>query len=171
MDVGGSNRRGHSGPRPLGTKSAKAAAMLGSRRRVINGKTDTFAFTFPSNSDQWHIAQHSILHSAEKHGFTGDTLFALRLALEEALVNAIKHGNRRDPSKKVYVEASVTSKRAEITIEDEGPGFKRRDVPDPTLEPNLHKCSGRGILLIESYMNKVTWDRGGRRLRMVKENA
>jgi serine/threonine-protein kinase RsbW len=173
MDVGGSNRRGNSGPRPPRSKSGNAsvrATSSGSGPRVINGKSDKFAFTFPSNYDQGHTVQKTILASAEQHGFAGDSFFALRIALEEALVNAIKHGNRLDPQKKVHVEARVTAKRAEITVEDEGPGFNRRDVPDPTLGDNLHKCSGRGILLIEAYMNEVTWDRGGRRLRMVKEN-
>ena len=51
-----------------------------------------------------------------------------------------------------------------------GPAFERSCVPDPTADENLYKCSGRGILLIEAYMNSVKWDRGGRRVRMVKEN-
>jgi len=57
-----------------------------------------------------------------------------------------------------------------IVIEDEGSGFARALVPDPTLEENLEKSSGRGIHLIEAYMNEVRWSRGGRRLRMVKKN-
>ena len=65
----------------------------------------------------------------------------------------------------------MTKKRAEITIQDEGPGFKRSGIPDPTLAENLHKCSGRGIHLIEAYMDEVQWSRGGRRLKMVKENG
>ena len=174
MNVGGSNRRGHGGFKPPRSKSGSSsvrAISSGNGRRVINGKSDSFAFTFPSDYDQGHTVQKTILASAEQHGFAGDNFFALRIALEEALMNAIKHGNRLDPQKKVHVEARVTAKRAEITVEDEGPGFNRHDVPDPTEGENLHKCSGRGILLIEAYMNEVKWDRGGRRLRMVKENA
>jgi len=70
----------------------------------------------------------------------------------------------------VKVHAKITPKKAEIMIEDEGPGFDRSSVPDPTVAENLEKCSGRGILLIEAYMTQVSWDRGGRRLRMVKIN-
>jgi serine/threonine-protein kinase RsbW len=106
----------------------------------------------------------------QRNGFHGQSFFAINLALEEALTNAIKHGNRLDPAKKVRIEAKVTPKRAEITVEDEGPGFDRGGVPDPTSQENLEKCSGRGILLIEAYMNRVTWDRGGRRVKMVKKN-
>ena len=55
-------------------------------------------------------------------------------------------------------------------MEDEGAGFDRASVPDPTAEENLHRCSGRGILLIEAYMSEVKWDHNGRRLHMVREN-
>jgi serine/threonine-protein kinase RsbW len=114
--------------------------------------------------------QQQILASVEKAGFSGRELFAIKLALEEALVNAIKHGNGMDAAKQVRVEARITSTSVELLIEDEGPGFDRRHVPDPTADENLEKCSGRGILLIESYMSRVWWDRGGRRLRMIKEH-
>ena len=74
-----------------------------------------------------------------------------------------------DPRKKVHVEAEVAPGRAEIIVEDEGPGFSRDTVPDPTADENLCRPSGRGILLIESYMSDVSWERGGRRLRMIKQ--
>jgi serine/threonine-protein kinase RsbW len=90
--------------------------------------------------------------------------------LVEAMLNADKHGNRRDPRKKVRVEATVTPREAEIVVEDEGAGFKRAAVPDPTLPENLEKSGGRGIHLMEAYMNKVEWSHGGRRVRMVKRN-
>jgi serine/threonine-protein kinase RsbW len=111
-----------------------------------------------------------IMEVVSRRGFTDGSTYAINLALEEALINAIKHGNRMDPLKKVHIEAKITAKQAEIIIEDEGPGFNRNGVPDPTLMENLEKCSGRGILLIEAYMNEVEWSRGGRRLRMVKKN-
>jgi serine/threonine-protein kinase RsbW len=101
-------------------------------------------------------------------GFAGHPLFSIKLALEEALINAIKHGNRKDPQKKVFVAANISARRAEITIEDEGAGFDRCSVPDPTIEENLEKCSGRGILLMEAYMDRVKWDRGGRRVKVIK---
>src|SRR5690606_30246239 len=90
--------------------------------------------------------------------------------LEEAMINAIKHGNRLDMKKHVHVQYKVTPEQVEIIIQDEGEGFRREDVPDPTLEENITKCSGRGILLIEAYMNTVEFSDGGRRVRMVKKN-
>ncbi len=131
----------------------------------------TVRTTIPSVYSASHEVQQRILEAVEKSGFTPHSSFAIKLALEEAMINAIKHGNKLDPKKSVHIEAKVTPKIAEITIEDEGPGFDRAEVPDPTLEENREKCSGRGILLIESYMNSVEWSRNGRRLRMVKRNG
>jgi serine/threonine-protein kinase RsbW len=163
MAVGGSKRRANGGSHEP-NRNGVASAGVNSMR---NGR---LAFTFFSDRDKAHDVEKQILDVAEAKGFGGDSFFALRIALEEALMNAIKHGNRMDPHKKVHVEAHVTQGRVEITVEDEGPGFDRTCVPDPTAEENLHKCSGRGILLIEAYMSNVKWDRGGRRLKMVKEN-
>jgi serine/threonine-protein kinase RsbW len=112
--------------------------------------------------------QRRILGAAEKRGYRNQVLFALKMAIEEALVNAIKHGNKNDKSKLVVVEASFSPQYAEICIEDQGPGFDRTSVPDPLAEENLEKPSGRGILLIESYMTEVFWENGGRRVRMIK---
>ena len=136
--------------------------------RGTNGRRGKSRHTIPSDFAAGRDIQKQILQDLEKNGFRGHNFFAINLALEEALTNAIRHGNQLDPSKKVRVEWQVTPQRAEIVIEDEGSGFKRDSVPDPTCEANLEKCSGRGILLIESYMSRVTWDRGGRRVRMIK---
>jgi serine/threonine-protein kinase RsbW len=125
-------------------------------------------FTINSNHDAQIKAQEEILERVQKAGYTGREFFGIKLALDEAIANAIRHGNKQDPSKHVHIEARVSPKKVEFLIEDEGPGFDRGCVPDPTADENLEKCSGRGILLIESYMDKVWWDRGGRRLRMAK---
>lgn len=114
--------------------------------------------------------QKRIMDDVEKRGFDSHSVFAIKLALEEALLNAARHGNKLDPKKKIHVEAKVTPKRAQIVIEDQGRGFKRSEVPDPTADENLCKCSGRGILLIESFMNRVQWTHGGRRVKMIKNN-
>lgn len=147
----GRSRSGH---------SATAAA--------IGRATMKHSFTIPSDYAASRDVQIRIMEDVENNGFDPESVFAIRIALEEALVNAIRHGNRLDPRKKVHVEAQVTPGRAEIIVEDEGPGFDRGTVPDPTADENLCRPSGRGILLIESYMSDVTWERGGRRLRMVK---
>jgi serine/threonine-protein kinase RsbW len=114
--------------------------------------------------------QDHILEELTRFGFDHQSHFAVKLALEEALINAMKHGNRLDASKKVHVEFKINADQIEMIVEDEGPGFAREGVPDPTLDENIEKCSGRGILLIEAYMSSVYWSRGGRRLHMIKKN-
>lgn len=107
--------------------------------------------------------------AVEKHGFDEQALFAIKLALEEALINAIKHGNRQDAKKTVTVDAKVSDKRAEFIIHDQGQGFVRTEVPDPTEQDNREKSSGRGLLLIEAYMTEVSYSDQGRRIKMVFE--
>jgi len=128
------------------------------------------SFTIPSDYDAIRQVLDPVMADVSDGGYDSDSSFAIRISLEEALVNAIKHGNREDRRKAVRVESDVSPARAEIVIEDEGPGFDRKRVPDPTAVENLCRPSGRGILLIESYMTDVTWERGGRRVRMVKRN-
>jgi serine/threonine-protein kinase RsbW len=127
-------------------------------------------FTIASDYEQGRDVQARLVEEIERVGFAEQSLFAVKLALEEALINAIKHGNKLDPSKNVHVEARIDSQRVEISIEDEGPGFKRDTVPDPTADENLCKCSGRGILLIEAYMTSAKWSKNGRRLTIIKKN-
>jgi serine/threonine-protein kinase RsbW len=89
--------------------------------------------------------------------FTETEIFAIKLALEEALVNAIKHGNQMDRSKKVRVAYRVEAERFDIKIVDEGPGFDPEDVPDPTAPENLERTCGRGLLLMRHYMNLIEY--------------
>jgi serine/threonine-protein kinase RsbW len=112
-----------------------------------------------------------VMRDVSRRGFNEHSAFAIRLALGEALINAVLHGNKLDTAKRVTVRSSITPKRAEIVVEDQGSGFNRRAVPDCTRPRNLPKAGGRGILLIESYMNRVQWSHGGRRVRMIKING
>jgi len=128
-------------------------------------------FVIDSDLSQQRDIQKRILDAVERAGYHPDNLFAVKISLEEALINAIKHGNKLDPNKKVHIEASVTPRQTEIVIEDEGPGFNRGTVPDPTAEENLLKCSGRGILLMETYMDRVEYSKDGRRVKMIKLNS
>jgi serine/threonine-protein kinase RsbW len=132
--------------------------------------TSPLRFSIPSDFAASRQVQLQILGDVQRLGYSERASHAIRLALEEALINAIKHGNKLDPHKHVRIDARINPRRAEFVIEDEGAGFERAKVPDPTADENLCKICGRGIFLIESYMNKVQWSHGGRRLRMVKLN-
>ena len=83
------------------------------------------------------------------------------IALTEAVNNAITHGNKLDPNKKVNLNMETTTEKVEFTIIDEGPGFNYNDIPDPTLPENLEKLSGRGIFLMKSLADEVDFENNG----------
>ncbi len=113
-------------------------------------------------------AQNRVIAVVERHGYPKASLFALRLALHEAIMNAFRHGHKTLPATTpVFVRFKVSDKKVDLTIEDQGPGFVVSDVPDPTLEENLERGSGRGLLLIKAYMSKVEYNAKGNALRMV----
>ncbi|MBT8485511.1 MAG: ATP-binding protein [Phycisphaerae bacterium] len=124
-------------------------------------------FILRSDSDEAREAQASLLEAVEQRGYGPSSCFAIRLALEEALSNAFKHGNRNDPAKVVRIEFIVDDAQVVIDIEDEGEGFDPGSVPDPTEEENLEIPSGRGIVLMKSFMSDVRFEPPGNRVRLV----
>jgi serine/threonine-protein kinase RsbW len=122
----------------------------------------------PNCLAQARQVEGAILAECEKHHFTQDDIFAIKLALEEALVNAVKHGNGMDPTKMVRVQFHVTDQRADIAIEDEGHGFNPAELPDPLADENLERCCGRGILLMRAYMSSVVFNPAGNKVTMTK---
>ena len=110
--------------------------------------------------------QQRILEVCEQRRFDPSSCFAIRLALEEAISNAFRHGNREDPSKRVRLEYRIAPDEVEFLVEDEGEGFDLSTVPYPTLDENLERPSGRGIVLIRSFMTEAEYLGAGNRLRM-----
>jgi serine/threonine-protein kinase RsbW len=95
-------------------------------------------------------------------------VFSIKLALEEALVNAIKHGNGLDRSKTVHITYHLHPDRFEVRVTDEGPGFDPADVPDPTAVENLERPCGRGLMLMRHYMSEVSYNGRGNCVSMCK---
>ena len=113
-------------------------------------------------------AEAAILCAAEEYGFEGSDRFAIKLALEEALANAIKHGNKSDPSKRVILQFTIDRDHLSISVCDEGSGFNPSVIPDCTLDENLEKPSGRGVMLMRAYMNDVSFNPSGNCVTMTK---
>lgn len=109
-----------------------------------------------------------ILSALQSNRFSQDDIFAVHLAIEEAFINAIRHGNKMDPTKKVRIEYLVGSDKVEVFVTDQGEGFDPEAVPDPRLGKNLYRPEGRGLFLINSYMDEVTFNERGNRVRMVR---
>ena len=112
-----------------------------------------------------------LLAEIEASNYSTEEIFAVHLALEEAFINAIKHGNRMESSKAVQIDYVIGPDKVEITMTDEGRGFDPRTVPDPRVGENLYKTEGRGLLLINSYMDEVNFNETGNRVHMVKYKA
>ena len=107
--------------------------------------------------EQLHICQYGEME-----------IFGIKMAMEEALVNAVKHGNQLDPKKFVAVVYHIRLERFEVKITDEGPGFDPEDVPDPTAPENLERPCGRGLLLMRSFMTELQFHGRGNSITMVK---
>jgi serine/threonine-protein kinase RsbW len=141
------------------------------------GETDSMSEVEPHYSTQVEIPsdpgaarqlQEQIEQQLRSNSFSEREIFSIRLALEEALVNAIKHGNGFDRSKKVRVAYGVRPERFDITITDEGTGFDPTDIPDPTAFENIERPCGRGLMLMRHYMSEVSYSPSGNTVAMSK---
>jgi serine/threonine-protein kinase RsbW len=110
----------------------------------------------------------SILSRLKANRFGEEDIFAVHLALEEAFINAVKHGNKMDAVREVRIDYSVAPDKVEVTVTDGGEGFDPNAVPDPRYGENLYKPEGRGLFLMRSYMDVVTFNERGNSVCMVK---
>jgi serine/threonine-protein kinase RsbW len=124
--------------------------------------------TIPSDTGEARKVQDEIESRLQALQVTEKEIFSVRLALEEALVNAIKHGNQLDRAKKVHISYRFLADRLEIQITDEGCGFDPGDVPDPTAVENLERPCGRGLMLMRHYMSEVNYNDRGNSVVMAK---
>jgi serine/threonine-protein kinase RsbW len=122
----------------------------------------------PSDQDEARKIQLEIERQLTLLAYTDKEIFAIKLALEEAVVNAIKHGNQMDRGKRVRIAYRVHAERFDALIADEGAGFDPNEVPDPTAPENLERPCGRGLMLIRHYMTEVTYNDRGNLVRMSK---
>jgi serine/threonine-protein kinase RsbW len=113
-----------------------------------------------------------LLARVESFEYPKASVFAIKLAFEEAITNAFKHGHSAVAGDQpVEVEYAVDADEVTIGVEDRGPGFDLGSIPDPTLDENLTVPSGRGLMLIRSYMTEVRHNQRGNRVEMVYRRA
>jgi len=125
-------------------------------------------FELPSDLSLMNGVLQYLLERVSRLGLIKPERSNLFIALDEAFVNAVKHGNKSDPHKLVRITAELSPKEACFTVEDEGSGFDIKDIPDPCDPANLFKTSGRGVLLIYNIMDEVEYNAQGNRVKMVK---
>lgn len=125
----------------------------------------------PSNIESIDHAVSIAISFATALGFGDEAIFAIDLAVREAVTNAVKHGNLLDETKPVEITLENLPKGFQVVIRDFGNGFDVDDVPDPTDPENLLKVNGRGILFMRNFMEEVEWQRhaqGGTVVKMCK---
>jgi serine/threonine-protein kinase RsbW len=126
----------------------------------------------PSKLESIDEAVLTAINFANEIGFGEDAVFPIDLAVREVVANAVKHGNKFDETKQVEITLEENNEGFEISVRDFGKGFAVENVPDPTNPENLLKASGRGILFMNNFMDKVEWfeaENGGTIVKMLKK--
>lgn len=131
----------------------------------------TLEIRFPSEHGKACELIDLVIEQLAPRGWTQSDRFAIQMGLEEALTNAIKHGNQSDSGKFVTLRVQIDSQEIRIGVEDEGQGFRHSRVPDPTRKSNRKRESGRGVALIRFFMDEVHYNEAGNQLEMVKRRS
>jgi serine/threonine-protein kinase RsbW len=137
--------------------------------RGVEGRT--VEEELPSNLDSVDRAEDTVLAAARAMGFDEDDQHRIGISVRECMVNAVVHGNCYNARKKVKLVVLRTKDRLEIVIGDEGSGFDMAKLPDPLADENLLRQSGRGVLMIQAFMDEFQVrqrDPLGTEIRMVK---
>ncbi len=124
---------------------------------------------FPSDMVYGHAAIEELMLALEQSAWEGRDLFHVRTAVEEGVVNAVEHGNRRDDQKQVQLDFRVSPDLCFIQITDEGVGFCRALLKDCTDDEYIDKPRGRGVHLIESLMSETSYNERGNQLTMLRK--
>ncbi|MCK5739596.1 ATP-binding protein [bacterium] len=138
------------------------------QRRIFPFLTEKVEFTIPSDLSLMGGVVKYIFDALVKFGLQQEDDVNIKIALLEALTNAIEHGNKRDSEKTVFLQAKMLPNLAKITIRDQGSGFNYQDLPDPMDPKNITKIRGRGIFMIYNLMDEVSFNEAGNQITMIK---
>jgi serine/threonine-protein kinase RsbW len=112
-----------------------------------------------------------IMQAVAAQGYDPCACFGIRLALDEALSNAVRHGNCCNARKHVIVEHRISNEEVSVTITDQGRGFTPERVPDCTRDENIERPNGRGVMLMRAYMDQVIFNHRGNQVTLIKHRA
>ncbi len=127
----------------------------------MNASSNQFEVAISSDYESGQALVERIVVAVGSAAFTSREVFGIRLAVDEAVANAIKHGNRLSPDKQVRIDFRMDERGVRIRIEDQGDGFRPEDVPDPTSDENLERPCGRGLMLMREFMTKIEYNERG----------
>ena len=132
----------------------------------MTDKMHTLEVSYPQNVQELF---EKVVETAGLPKLNADERFAMEISFVEAVNNAMIHGNKRSADKNVRIDFSYEDGIFELTITDQGAGFSFNDVPNPVEDNNLTKEGGRGVLLMDNYMDKVEYNAKGNQVRMMKK--
>jgi serine/threonine-protein kinase RsbW len=112
------------------------------------------------------FVQQSVLDGMESFGYGEENRFAVRIAVEEAMANAVLHGHRGDQEQLIEIHWTISSSQVAMFVSDDGRGYNSSAVPDPTADENLTLPSGRGLAMIKAFMTTVHVSDAGRKIEM-----
>jgi serine/threonine-protein kinase RsbW len=131
----------------------------------------TVTLDVASRFEMLDVVQTVLVQCCSIVGFDEEAVHYMSVAVRESVVNAIKHGNRQDESKRVHVVFTLHDRAIEVQVRDQGAGFDPAAVPDPLAPENLLRAYGRGLFFMRQFMDEVTHSfpaRGGTLVRMLK---
>lgn len=123
---------------------------------------------FPSEPDVCAKIIEMLLDRLEKSSWSPKDTFGIHMAMEEAIMNAIHHGNKCANDKEVHVLIEIWNHQFVSRITDQGCGFNPHELPDPTSDENLEKSSGRGVMLMKSFVDEVVYNDKGNSVELRK---
>ena len=125
-----------------------------------------YTLQLPSKEESITLLEELIENIADTYNVGEDTFANMMTCLNEALINAIKHGNKLDATKKVIVNADVDNKRLIWTVTDEGEGFDYVHLPDPTAPENLESLTGRGVYIMKHLADQCIFNTSGNEVEL-----
>lgn len=131
----------------------------------------TYDQRIPSEPDVCGKIIGTLLDQLEKYKWPNKDTFGIHMAMEEAVMNAIRHGNHCATDKDVHVQIEIRKDHFYAKVTDQGNGFDPDSVPDPTLDENVDKSSGRGVMLMKNFVDEVIYNDKGNSVELKKKKS
>jgi serine/threonine-protein kinase RsbW len=128
--------------------------------------SEMYTLQLPSKRESITLLENLIEEIADKHSISEDTFANMMTSLSEAAINAIVHGNKFDPDKKVIINAEIENKRIVWTVTDEGEGFDYNNLADPTAPENIENLTGRGVFIIKHLADQCIFNTKGNEVEL-----
>jgi len=128
--------------------------------------SEMYTLQLPSKQESITLLENLIEEIADKHNISEDTFANMMTTLSEATINAIVHGNKLDPGKKVIINAEIENRRIIWTVTDEGEGFDYNNLADPTAPENLENLTGRGVFIMKHLADQCIFNTKGNEVEL-----